>query len=76
MKKKILICGLGKTDVRLSNSNKAILSHGKNVDFKSFVIWVKRMSNSVFEPSSVQSRQFQTLASLTITPPQHMNPVD
>ena len=34
------------------------------------------MSDQVFGPSSVQSRQFQTLVSLTIMPPQHMNPVD
>ena len=34
------------------------------------------MSDQVFGPSSVQSRQFQTLALLTIMPSQHMNPVD
>ena len=54
MKKKMLICALGKTDVRLSifllsrtsvfNSNKVILSHEKNVDFKSFVVGVKWIS--------------------------------
>ena len=37
----------------------------KNVDFESFVVRLKRMSQ-VFEPSSVQSRQFQTLAPLTL----------
>ena len=31
---------------------------------------------SIFEPSFVQSRQFQILAPLTIMPAQHMNPVD
>ena len=50
--------------------------HRKNVDFKSFVVWLKRMSDYVFQPSSVQSRQFQTLAPLTIMPSQHMNAVD
>ena len=35
----------------------------KNVDFKSFVVWVKRISDLVFELSSVQSRQFETQAS-------------
>ena len=48
----------------------------KKVDFKSFAIWLKRISNEVFQLSSVQSRQFQTLASLIIMPAQHMNPVD
>ena len=47
-----------------------------NVDFKSVVVWVKRMSDEVFEPSSVQSRQFQTLALLIIVPAQHMNQID
>ena len=37
-----------------------------NVDFISFVVWVKRMSDEVFEPSPVQSRQFQTLTPLII----------
>ena len=46
------------------------------VDFKSFVVWVKPMSNYVFEPSSVHLRQFQTLAPLIIMPAQHMNPID
>ena len=55
---------------------KVISSGEKNADFKSFVVWVKRMSDEVFEPSSVQSRQFQTLASLTIMPVEHTNPVD
>ena len=72
----MLICGLGKTDVRLSNSNKMILSDERNVISKSFMVWVKPMSDYVFEPTSVQSRQFQTPASLTIMPPQHMNPAD
>ena len=40
-----------------------------NVDFKSFVIRVKRISEEVFEPSSVQSQQFQTLAPLTLFVP-------
>ena len=43
--KKKLFCGSGKTDVRLSNSKKMILSNEKKVDFKSFVVWVKRMSD-------------------------------
>ena len=47
-----------------------------NVDFKSFVVRVKPMSDWVFEPRLVQSRQFQTLVLLTIMPAQHMNPVD
>ena len=53
-----------------------ILSHEKSIDFKSFVVWVKRMSHSVFEPSSVQTRQFQTLPSLTVMPAQRMNPTN
>ena len=48
----------------------------KNVDFKSFVVRVKRMSDLVFEPSSVQSRQFQALVPLTIMPVQHMSLLD
>ena len=44
-----------------------------NIDFKSFVVWVKPMYDQVFEPSSVHSRQFQTLAPLIITPAQHKN---
>ena len=44
-----------------------------NVVFKSFVVWVKPMSDQVFEAGSVHSRQFQTLAPLIITPAQHMN---
>ena len=48
----------------------------RNLNFKSFVVWVERMSDKVFELSSVQLRQFQTLASLTIMPAQHMNPVE
>ena len=76
MKKKMLILNrLGKTDVRLSISNKVTLSDEKNVDFKSFEVWIKRMSDQIFEPSCVQS-QFQTLASLNIMPPQHMNPIN
>ena len=47
-----------------------------NVGFKSFVVWVKSMSDEVFEPSSVHSPQFQTLAFLIIMPAQHMNPTD
>ena len=47
-----------------------------NADFKSFVVWVNPMSDEVFEPSSVNSRQFQTLVSLIIIPTQHMNPID
>ena len=47
-----------------------------NVDFKSFVVWVKRMSDYAFEPSSVQTRQFQTLVPVIIMPAQHMNPTD
>ena len=47
-----------------------------NVDFKSFVVWVKRLSDYVFEPSSVHSRQFQALAPLIIMPAQHINPTD
>ena len=47
-----------------------------NVDFKSFVVGVKRIFDQVFEPSSVQSQQFQILAPLTIMRAQHMNPVD
>ena len=54
MKKK-LICGLGKTYNRLGILNKVILSDEKNVDFKSFVVWVKRISDEMFQPSSVQS---------------------
>ena len=34
----------------------------KNVDFKLFVVWVRRVSDYVFESKSVQSRQFQRLA--------------
>ena len=30
----------------------------------------------IFQPSSIQSRQFQTLASLTIMSPQHIEPVN
>ena len=46
------------------------------VDFKSFVVWVKPISNYVFELISVHSRPFQTLAPLIIMPAQHMNPTD
>ena len=48
----------------------------RNINFKSFVVRVKRMSDYLIKPSSVQSRQFQTLASLTIMPAQRMNPVE
>ena len=41
----MLIGGLSKIDVRLSNLNQVILFDEKNVDFKSFVVWVKRMSD-------------------------------
>ena len=44
-----------------------------NVHFKSFVVWVKCISDYVFELSSVQQRRFQTLAPLTIMPLQHVN---
>ena len=47
-----------------------------NVDFKLFVVWVKLMSDQVFEPTSVHSRQFQTLAPLIIMPAQFMNSID
>ena len=47
-----------------------------NVDFKSCVAWVKRISDQVFDPSSVLFRQFQTLAPLIIMPAQHINPID
>ena len=47
-----------------------------NIDFKSFVVWVKPMSDKVFEPSSIHLRQFQTLAPSIIMPAQHMNPTD
>ena len=51
-----------------------------NVNSKSFVVLGKtdlRLSIFFFfEPNSVQSQQFQTLAALIIMPAQHMNPVD
>ena len=47
-----------------------------NIDFKSFLVWVKPMSDQVFEPSSVPSQQFQTPAPLVIMPAQHMTPID
>ena len=43
-----------------------------SVDFKSFLVWVKPMSDKVFEPSSITSRQFQTLAPLVTMPAQHL----
>ena len=40
------------------------------------MVWVKRMSDEVFQPSSVRSQQFQTLAPLIIMPAHHMKPID
>ena len=53
-----------------------IFDEKKVVDFKSLVVWLKQMSNQVFQLSFVESRQLQKLASLTIKQAQHMNPVD
>ena len=51
-----------KTQSYAMQTNLFCLMKKINVDFKSFVVWVKPMSDEVFEPSSVHSRQFQTLA--------------
>ena len=64
---KLISCSAN--DVILSDEKKLlILNH----------LWFgqNRCPTEVFQPSSVQSLQFQTLAPLTTIPAQHMSPVD